>query len=115
MPLALAAVGWSIAGLLCWFLVSRVGWLGIALIGITILFVASRAALDEDNASSNVPGGIDAVYRAAYDRQFGYATAEEAAAVVARRQELDRFLYVARTIGLAMLALGANMFIIHQL
>jgi pyridoxal/pyridoxine/pyridoxamine kinase len=103
-----------LAGLFAAALVSRIGWLGIALIGIAILFVASRWQVDENNALPANPTGAGHLYAAQYARQFTRSP-EESAARKAAESEFNRVLYVTRTIGLALLLLGANMFIIHQL
>src|SRR5215468_12527911 len=44
-----AAVGWGIAGLLAFALVSRVGWFGILIIGLIIILVPQLAELDARN------------------------------------------------------------------
>jgi hypothetical protein len=48
--LVLGAVGWAAAGLIAWALVSRIAWFGIALIGLAVLFIASRWQIDDQNA-----------------------------------------------------------------
>lgn len=115
VPVVLAIVGWSIAGVLCWALVGRVGWLGVAIIGLVTLLMAYRWSMDEENALPTYPGGANHVYRAQYERQFGRSTPEQRLADGARRAEFDRLLYLIRTIGLALLAVGFNMFVYHQL
>jgi MFS family permease len=111
---ALTAVGWTLAGLLASALVSRIGWFGIILIGIAILFVASRWQIDEQNAIPSNPSGANHLYAAQYERQFARSP-EERASRRAADAELNRALYVIRTIGLALLLLGVSMFIVHQL
>jgi len=44
-----AAVGWVIAGLMAFSLVSRVGWFGILIIGLIIILVPQLAELDADS------------------------------------------------------------------
>ena len=44
-----AAVGWGIAGLLAFVLVSRVGWFRILIIGLIIILVPQLAELDADS------------------------------------------------------------------
>jgi hypothetical protein len=71
--------------------------------------VALRAELDADS-----PAVSDALMRRQYEQIFE-GTAESR---LARRGELierNRWLYIARTIGIAMILLGLNMFIVHQL
>jgi hypothetical protein len=111
----LAIIGWSIAGLLSWLLVSLVGWLGVTIIGVATLLVAYRWSLDEVNAVPSYASGQNSLYKAQYDRQFGYSSPEQKASERAKRAEFNRTLYLIRTIGLALSVLGLYMFIIHQL
>jgi hypothetical protein len=110
----LGAAGWAVAGLIAWALVSRIAWFGVALIGLAILFVAARWQIGDQNALPTNPTGAGHLYTAQYERQFARSP-EEAASRKAAEAEFNRVLYVARTIGLALLLLGANMFIVHQL
>jgi hypothetical protein len=87
----------------------------VAIAGLAILMIAARAAISEQNAIPSYTGGLNVAYQAQYDRQFGQRRPEERAAERAERIELDRLLYIARTIGGAMLLLGLGMFIAHQL
>jgi hypothetical protein len=112
--LVLDAAGWAVAGLIAWALVSRIAWFGVALIGLAILFVASLWQIDDQNALPTNPTGAGHLYAAQYERQFTRSP-EEAEARKAAEAELNRVLYVVRTIGLALLLLGVNMFIVHQL
>jgi hypothetical protein len=112
--LVLGAAGWTAAGLIAWALVSRIAWFGVTLIGLAVLFVASRWQIDDQNALPANPTGATHLYTAQYERQFARSP-EEAAARKAAEAEFNRILYVARTIGLALLLLGVNMFIAHQL
>jgi len=112
--IVLGAAGWAAAGLLAWALVSRIAWFGVALIGLAILFVAARWQIGDENALPTNPTGAGHLYTAQYERQFTRSP-EEAAARRATEAEFDRVLYVVRTIGLALLLLGVNMFIAHQL
>lgn len=114
MQVVLGAAGWAVAALVAWALVSRIGWLGVVLIGLAILFVASHWQIDDQNALPTNPTGAGHLYTAQYQRQFARSP-EEAAARKAEEAEFNRVLYVARTIGIALLLLGANMFIAHQL
>jgi len=110
----LGIAGWAVAGVLAWMLVSRVAWFGIALIGVAILFVASRWQINDQKALPTNPTGAGHLYVAQYERQFARSP-EEAASRKAYEADFNRVLYVVRTIGLALLLLGANMFIVHQL
>jgi hypothetical protein len=110
----LGAAGWAAAGVIAWALVSRIAWFGVVLIGLAILFVASRWQIDDQNALPTNPTGASHLYTAQYERQFARSP-EEAASRNAAEAEFNRVLYVVRTIGIALLLLGGNMFILHQL
>jgi len=55
-----------------------------------------------------------ALLRRQYARTFE-GTAEERLAKWAQRVEHNKWLYVARTVGIAAILIGLNMFIMHQL
>ena len=108
--LALVVVaGWGIAGLMAWALVSMVGWLGILIIGLAICLVATLAELNADAPAMSVT-----LLRRQYEQTFE-GTREERFAKWAARAERSRLLYIAMTIGIAMILIGLNMFILHQL
>lgn len=115
LSIILAIIGWSVAGLLCWQLVRRVGWLGVAVIGIVTLLVAYRWSLDETNAVPSYAGGSNPLYKAQYDRQFGHSSPEHKASDRAMSVEFNRALYLLRTIGLALSMLGVSAFVVHWL
>jgi hypothetical protein len=112
--IALALLAWGVAAILAWLLVGRIGWLGIALLGGAILLVAVRVELYEDipNIRAN---------RYLTERLLDASNRETAAGSEGRFRreaslaERNRWLYVMRTIGIALGLLGANMFILHQL
>jgi hypothetical protein len=55
-----------------------------------------------------------ALLRGQYEQTFGSAT-QDRLARWAERIERNRLLYIARTIGIATILMGLNMFILHQL
>ena len=61
--LFIAITGWAIAGLMALALVSRVGWLGVLILGLAVLMVALRAELDADS-----PAVSDALMRRQYEQ-----------------------------------------------
>ena len=107
--LTVAVAGCGIAGILSFALVSMVGWLGILIIGLSICLVAIRAELDADAPAMSVT-----LLRRQYEQTFE-GTREERVARWAERVERNRLLYIARTIGIATVLIGLNMFIVHQL
>jgi len=104
-----AAVGWGIAGLLAYALVSRVGWFGILIIGLIIILVPQLAELDADS-----PAWSATLLRRQYEQTFD-GTMEHRLARWVERVERNKWLYITRTIGIATLLIGLNMFIVHQL
>lgn len=111
---ALTLLGWIVAGFLCAALVSRVGWLGIAIIGAAVLLVALRWEIDDENALP-VPYGSAGIelYVRQYERNAGLRP-EEKLARAAERSSFARFLYAVRTAGIALAVLGLAMFSYHQ-
>jgi hypothetical protein len=104
-----ALTGWSIAGFISFALVAHIGWFGILTIGIAILFVAVNADLQADPS---------AIYAARVRQYYGHIvkdTTEGRLAKRVERVERNRWLYIVRTIGIAMALLGGNMFVLHQL
>ena len=104
-----ATVGWGIAGLVAVALVSLVGWLGILILGLAILLVALNVELDSDS-----PAWSATLLRRQYEQTFE-GTTEERFARWAASVERNKWLYIARTIGIAAILIGLNMFIAHQL
>jgi hypothetical protein len=110
--LLVAGVGWSVAGLLAWALVARVGWLGVAFIGAAALFVALRVEMDDEFPAGGI--GASHLMRLQLEQAQG-GSSETRLARLARRAERNRWLYILRTIGIALLAMGGGMFAMHQL
>jgi hypothetical protein len=90
-------------------LVFLVGWLGILIVGIAICFCAAQAELDDQAPVASV-----ALLRRQFE-QSSERTAEERLANWAQRVEHNKGLYIVRTVGLAAILIGLNMFIVHQL
>jgi MFS family permease len=107
--MVVVVVGWGIAGLIAFVLVAKVGWLGVLIIGLAICLVAVRAELDADSPAMSVT-----LLRRQYEQTFE-GRKEERFAKWAARVEQNRLLYIARTIGVATVLIGLNMFIVHQL
>ena len=104
-----AGVGWGIAGLMALTLLSWLGWFGLLIIGLSILFVALHAELDAE-----APAWSVALLRRQYEQTFE-GTTEDRLARWAERVERNKGLYIVRTIGIATILIGLNMFIVHQL
>jgi hypothetical protein len=107
---AIAAVGWTAAGLLALTLVAHVGWAGLVLIGLGVLLVTSRLAMTEDS-----PAPLPTVHM--LSRQYEDMqprTPEGRLARLAEQARRRRLLSVVQTFGIALLVLGGGMFLLHQ-
>ena len=107
--LFVAVVGWGIAVLMALILIYWVGWLGVLIVGLITCLIATRAELDADAPAV----GARLMHRQ-YEQIFE-GTTEERFARWAERVERNKSLYIARTIGIALILIGLNMFIAHQL
>jgi hypothetical protein len=110
VAVTLALFAWGVAAILAWLLVGRIGWLGIALLGGAVLLIAVRVELYED-----IPNPRTKPYFAKRLRDSASGGEEARLRDRASLAERNRWLYVVRTIGIALGLLGANMFILHQL
>ena len=104
-----ATLGWGVAVLLAFALVSRVGWFGVLIIGFIIILVPQLAELDADS-----PAWSATLLRRQYEQTFD-GTMEHRLARWVERVERNKWLYITRTIGIATMLIGLNMFIVHQL
>ena len=84
-------------------------WFGILIFGLIICLAAVRGELAADSPAMSV-----ALLRRQYEQTFE-STTQERLARWAERVERNRLLYIARTIGIATILIGPNMFILHQL
>ena len=107
--LSVAVVGWAAAAWIGYILMTRLGWFGVMLIGIAILFPALCAELHDET-----PAASPLLLRRRYQQTFE-GNAESRLARWAERLRQHRNLYIARTIGIALTLLGLNEFIVHQL
>ena len=107
--LLVVLAGWGIAALMAVTLVLLVGWLGILIIGLAICFCAAQVELDDQAPVASV-----ALLRRQYEQSLE-RTAEERLASWAQRVEHNKWLSIARTVGIAAILIGLNMFIMHQL
>jgi hypothetical protein len=105
--LAVALVGWAVAGFIAWTLVARLGWFGVLLLGLATLFIAARFELDDDNAAPDLPGGTGSVE--IYAQQLSRKRS------LAERVERNRLVSLLNTIGIALTTIGLFMFVRHQL
>jgi hypothetical protein len=104
--LLVVLAGWGIAGLMAVTLVSLVGWLGILIIGLAICLCAARPELDHQAPAWRYCGNT----RRAWSERPKIGLPNGRAGV-----EHNKGLYTARTVGIAAILIGLNMFIMHQL
>ena len=89
--------------------VSRVGWFGILIIGLIIILVPQLAEWDADSPAWSVT-----LLRRQYEQTFD-GTMENRLARWVERVERNKWRHIARTIGIAIMLIDLNMFIVHQL
>jgi hypothetical protein len=99
-------IGWAVLGLVAWFTVSFLGWLGLAILGLLIALIATHAELGEDAPSLYVRN-------AAHETRRG--AAEQAVSRRAERSDFQRWSGAVRAVGIALAVVGAVMFVRHQL
>jgi hypothetical protein len=102
-----AITGWLLAIALAITVVRYLLWFGVMLIGIVVLLAAQGAEMEPASSSPHL-------LRRRYEQTFG----DSGDARLKRWAELwarDRWLYIVRTIGIALALLGLNMFIEHQI
>lgn len=104
-----AVLGWSAAAFIAYQMVLHLAWFGVMLIGVMVIVAAQRPEMDED-----APAASAYLLRRQYEQMFE-GNAESRLARWAERLERSKWLYLVRTIGIALAVLGLNMFVQHQL
>jgi hypothetical protein len=105
--LTVAIVGWTIAGVIALLAVTTLGWFGVMLLGLVTLVVALRVELDEEFPGTGPWASAHLMRRQLEQQSEG--TAEARLARFAERVERQRWLYIVRTVGIALALLGLNM------
>lgn len=108
MLIAVAVLGWSGVGFIAYELVVHLAWFGVMLIGVVVTVAALWPEIDED-----APAASEYLLRRQVE-QRAEGNAESRLARFAARLERDRWLYIVRTIGIALALLGLNMFVKQQ-
>jgi hypothetical protein len=104
-----AVAGWSLAGFIAYLIVIHLAWFGVMLIGIITLLAGQFAEMDDE-----APASSPYLLARRYEQTFE-GNAETRMARFAARLERHKWLYITRTIGIALTLLGLNMFITRQL
>jgi len=110
------ALGLTIALALAWILFGLVGWLGVGLVGLIGLMVSSRVALDDGRAVPDSDFGSTGVgILAGQMREERRLPPDQRAAFWADQEKRSAVIYFGNTIGIALVALGFALFVVHQL
>lgn len=113
---AAAVLGILLAGLAFLVLLDRIGFLAIGLAGLMVLLIATRLEIQAGQAVIDDHHGATGVGLLARQlREQERIGAEQRPGLAAERSRRAFALYVARTFGIALTALGFSMFFIHQL
>ncbi len=117
LAIGAAIIGFVIAGLAAIALVQFVGWLAIGLIGLLVLLAAVRLELHGGHAVPDIHHSAKTVEILARQMQeeAKAATGAKKLALEAERLKRRRYHYIARTVGIALIAVGFGMFFLHQL
>lgn len=95
---------------------TRLGWLGVGLIGLAVLLISMWVDLDADHPVSLHPhGSADLNLLARRNSERFRASPEERLARVAAREKRRRILGVVRGIGLVLTIVGFGLFVKQQL
>jgi hypothetical protein len=110
--IGVAALGWAVAAGLSLWLVSRLGFFGLALIGVLIWFVCTRLELEKEGAVGHelTPDLFAMQMRA---RQA--MSRSERASLRAEETLLSQVVRVVRHAGVALTAIGLGGFLLLQL
>jgi hypothetical protein len=110
------ALGLTIALALAWFLFGLVGWLGVGLVGLIGLMISSRVALDGGRAVPDSEFGATGVgILAGQIGEEHRLPPDQRAALWAEQEKRSAVVYFVNTIGIALVALGFALFVVHQL
>ncbi len=95
---------------------TRLGWLGVGLIGLAILVISNWVELDADHPVSLHPHGTSEMNLAARQMsERSRASPEERLAIAAARERRRRILGVVRGVGLVLTIVGFGLFVKQQL
>ena len=110
--IAIAVLGWAVAAALALWLVSRLGFIGLALIGVGIWFVCTRLELEKEGAVGHelTPDLFAMQIRAR--QQMSRA---ERASLRADETLLAQGARLVRHIGIGLAAIGLGGFLLYQL
>jgi hypothetical protein len=108
----IAALGWAVAAALAFWLVSRLSFLGLGLIGVGVWFVCTRLELEKEGAVGHelTPD----LFALQIKARQGMSRSERAA-LRAEETLLSQVARVVRHAGIALSAIGLGGFLLYQL
>jgi len=105
-------LGWSAAAALALWLVSRTGFLGIALIGVAIWFICVRVESEKEGA---VGHELTPTLFAEQIKARQQMSRSERAALVAEQTAVTLWARFIRQFGIALAGIGLGGFVLYQL
>ena len=110
--IVVAVLGWSSAAVFALWFVSRTGFFGVALIGVTIWFICNRVELEKEGAVGHelTPGLFAEQIKA---RQ--QMSRSERAALRAEETLLSKSARYFKQFGISLAAIGLGGFVLYQL
>jgi len=111
-----AVAGLLSAGVAFLVLTTMIGFLAIGLLGLVVLVIANRVDIDDGHAIPEIQQSAATVRLVALQMaERDRTAADRRPALAAERRRRALTLYIARTFGVALTALGFSMFYLHQL
>ena len=112
MLMFVAAGGWLVAALLAWFLISRLGFLGVGLIGVGTWFISTQLELEKEGAVGHelTPD----LFAKQIEARRDMSRSDRAAL----RSEQSLMMQTARLfkyVGIGLAAIGLGGFLLYQL
>lgn len=110
--IAIAVLGWAVAAALALWLVSRLGFLAVGLIGVAIWFVSTRLELEKEGSVGHelTPDLFAMQIRARQEM-----SRSERASLRAQESLLTQGARLGRHVGIGLTAIGAAGFLLYQL
>jgi hypothetical protein len=110
--IAIAVLGWAVAAALALWLVSRLSFLGVGLIGVAIWFVSTRLELEKEGSVGHelTPDLFAMQIRARQE-----LSRSERASLRAQESLLTQGARLGRHVGIGLTAIGAAGFLLYQL
>ena len=110
--IAIAVIGWLLAAAFALWLISRIGFLGIALIGVAIWFISTQLELEKEGAVGHelTPGLFAEQIKA--QREMSRS---ERAALRAEQSLITKLARFLKPLGIGLAVIGLGGFVLYQL